>query len=274
MRCDVDKTLSRSTFGTHVRFASSIQGGMRRILELLTASAVAVACTVATGASAGASPSSKVTKAADVTCNTAIESGNPVSTKVIRACSIANVPTRYKCSHGPAAYKVSVPGGSALLRQGDKPQVYTVANFDLNETAQLCGDPANPSLTPPRAPLTAAQVRALFKKSRGTSGTTTTAVTPRAEATSACNGYNAFLVNFPTYLHNHAKAIAAVEKWSIDAINAGQGDPNYQALATASAVLTGLVGSNDWDTANPTMAVVTAVGNECGRLARAGLTGK
>jgi hypothetical protein len=247
---------------------------MRRILGLVTSSAVVVACTVVTAASAGASTSLKVRQAAQVTCNTAIETGKPVGTEVIQACSIANVLTRYKCSHGPAVYKVSVPGGSALLRPGDKPQVYTAADFNLNETAQLCGDPIDPSLTPPRAPLSAAQVRALFKTSRGTRGTPTTAVTPRAEATSACNGYNAFLVNFPTYLHNQAKAISAVEKWSSDAINAGQADPNYQALSTAYAVLTGLVGSNDWHTANPTMAIVTAVGNECGRLSQIGLVGK
>jgi hypothetical protein len=247
---------------------------MRRILGLLTSSAVMVAYTVVTAASAGASPSLKVTKAAEVACNTAIESGQPVGTKAIRACSIAKVPTRYKCRHGPAVYEVSVPGGSALLRQGDKPQVFTVANFDLNETAQLCGDPVDPSLTPPRAPLSAAQVRALLKTSGGTRGTTTTAVTPRAEATSACNGYNALLVHFPTYLHNQAKAISAVEKWGSDAIKAGQAAANYQALSTAYAVLTGLVGSNDWHTANPTMAIVTAVGNECGRLSQTGLVDK
>ncbi len=129
----------------------------------------------------------------------------------------------------------------------------------------------NPWLT--QLGLRSARRRSELTYVRGTAGRTT-ALTPRAEATSACKGYSTFLVNFPTYLHNQAKAISAVEKWSSDAINAGQADPNYQALSTAYAVLTGLVGSNEWHTTNPTMAIVTAVGNECGRLSQTGLVGK
>jgi|NGEPerStandDraft_6_1074524.scaffolds.fasta_scaffold07188_3 hypothetical protein len=111
---------------------------------------------------------------ANAACNKAIESDKVITTADVKACNIANVPTANPCLSGPPVYEAWVaPDNDALLRVGYKPVVYTATTtdnpnppneFTTSTITQLCGDPIDPSMTPPPPPLTQAQVHQLFRK--------------------------------------------------------------------------------------------------------------
>ena len=100
---------------------------------------------------------------ANVTCNKAILADAPITAADLKACNKANVPSPNPCQSGATVYQAYVPGGStALLKLGSKPVVYSSDNFYTSSITQLCGDPVDPTATPTPAPLTQAQVKALF----------------------------------------------------------------------------------------------------------------
>jgi hypothetical protein len=129
-------------------------------------------------------------------CNQAIASDEVVTTQAIKACSLVNAAIPTKCLHGPSVYEVSAGtvGDPTLLRVGYKPQVFiggttTVAGtFYVNDITRLCGDPIDPSLTPPTAPLTQAQVRALFTSPQPIPASTTTTMAASTATTTSCAG--------------------------------------------------------------------------------------
>ena len=102
---------------------------------------------------------------AQVLCDQAISSFKPVNATTIKVCNIANVPSRHDCVHGAPVWEAYIPTGySALLRLGHRPEVYSEANLYLSEEVQLCGDPLDPTLTPPKAPVPAKRVKTLVVK--------------------------------------------------------------------------------------------------------------
>ena len=100
---------------------------------------------------------------ANVICNKAILADAPITAAALRACNVANVPSPNPCNSGGTVYQAYVPGNStALLKLGAKPVVYSSGNFYDASITQLCGDPMDTSLPALPAPLTPAQVKALF----------------------------------------------------------------------------------------------------------------
>ena len=103
------------------------------------------------------------TAKADLTCNKAVLADQPITAAQLSACNKLTDPSQNTCSVGSSVYEAVLPGGStALLRVGAKPVVYGVQDLYESEIDQLCGDPISSGLTPPKAPLTQAQVKALF----------------------------------------------------------------------------------------------------------------
>lgn len=110
---------------------------------------------------------------AEVACNKGLASNKNVSAKLIAACNIANVPSPTACKTGPAVNEAYVyPGDEALLRVGHRPEIFVAATtenpnpvsaFVVSDITKLCGDPIDPTLTPPATPLAQAQVKKLFK---------------------------------------------------------------------------------------------------------------
>ena len=110
---------------------------------------------------------------AEVACNKGLASNKNVTAKLIAACNISNVPSPTACKTGPAVNEANIyPDEEALLRVGYKPRIYVAVDTDnpnpasefvTSDITQLCGDPIDPTLTPPAAPLTTAQVKKLFK---------------------------------------------------------------------------------------------------------------
>lgn len=140
---------------------------------LIGLSAVALALTLSgCSSSSSSSPTTSLVIApggstavaqANVTCNKAILADAPITAAELKACNKANMPSPNPCQSGATVYQAYVPGGStALLKLGSKPVVYSSDNFYTSSITQLCGDPVDPTATPPPAPLTQAQVKALF----------------------------------------------------------------------------------------------------------------
>lgn len=166
---------------------------MRRIIALSIAALALAGCSSAGSSSGTTQTTSPAPSLANATndCNQAIVSDKVVTTEALKACNTVNASTTYKCLHGPSVYEVSAGtvGDPTLLRVGYKPEVYTASTtaetgtFYVSETKQLCGDPIDPSLTAPVAPLTQSQVEALFQPATSTTAApvaTPTTVPPAA----------------------------------------------------------------------------------------------
>ena len=136
----------------------------RRIVVVAVAGLTVSACSSGSTAPKSAANAPTALAKATADCNQAIMSDQVVTAQALKACNTADVPTSYRCLHGPSVYEAYIPtGNDALLRLGYKPVVYAEESFYVSETKQLCGDPIDPSLTPPMPPLTQSQVMALFQ---------------------------------------------------------------------------------------------------------------
>jgi hypothetical protein len=127
---------------------------------------------------------------ATTVCDKALLADKPIATKQLAACKVVSSVVTTKCSHKPNVYEIGVGTGSdALLRVGHKPMVYTQANLYVSEATSLCGDPIDPSMTPPAPGMTRAQIQALLSKSVTAASTTTTAVASGSSVSDSCSAF-------------------------------------------------------------------------------------
>jgi|NGEPerStandDraft_6_1074524.scaffolds.fasta_scaffold16018_5 hypothetical protein len=158
---------------------------MRRMALLAGIGLLALGVSTAAGVPSVAGAATLPLFKAEAICNKAVLADKPITTKQVAACKVASGYITTKCSHAPNVYEVSVGtngNGSALLRVSHKPKVYTEANLTVSDGTQLCGDPLDPTDTPPPAAMTQAQVAALFRKPKASTTTTSAGTT----ASNAC----------------------------------------------------------------------------------------
>ncbi len=163
----------------------------RRLKAVLVAGLIAVASVigaVGVGLPAESARASGLTSTTAATvCNKALLADKAITAKQLAACKVVSGVITTKCSHKPNVYEIYVRSGNdVLLRVGYKPMVYTEANLYVSDATSLCGDPIDPSMTPPAPAMTPTQIRALLSKSVKATSTATTAVAYGSSVSDSC----------------------------------------------------------------------------------------
>jgi hypothetical protein len=100
---------------------------------------------------------------ATVTCNQAIARNSIVGHKILATCGRGYILGRQACTKSGEVDWLTGPANvTVLLKVGKRPQGYAEGKFYMSTISRLCGDPIDPTLTPPPAPMSTARLRHFF----------------------------------------------------------------------------------------------------------------
>jgi hypothetical protein len=125
--------------------------------------AAAIASSLTFVSQGGTADAARYSSKATLACNKAIASDAIVGHKILATCRHGYILDRQACAKAGEVDWLTGPGSvTVLLKMGSRPQGYTEANFYLSSIDRLCGDPIDPTLTPPPKPMSPARVKHFF----------------------------------------------------------------------------------------------------------------
>lgn len=102
---------------------------------------------------------------ATVSCDKAIARGAVIRHRILSTCEEGYIVGRQACDKAGEVVWLSGPGNvTVLLKSGKRPIGFTTHNFYSSSISKLCGDPIDPTETPPPAPMSAARLRHFFSE--------------------------------------------------------------------------------------------------------------